>query len=157
MENMAPLRHLCCALVVPALLAACGGSPSNGNQANQNSDVQPLKYVQCMQQHGVNATASSDGHGVGVGAPGPQDGPSQQQQQAAQQACKQYLPNGGQNPGPPSAQQLDQNEKYVQCMNQHGVTAQLQGNGNGVRVGGPGTDPNKMRQAAQACQKYQPH
>jgi hypothetical protein len=148
-------------LAIPALLAAgCGGPPSNGNQANQFSEVQALKWTQCMQQHGVTrAKATSNGHGgsVAVPAPGQPGGPSQQQLQTAQQACKQYQPNGGQgNSRPPSAQQLDQNQKYVQCLNQHGVPAQLTDNGNGVKSGGPNIDPNTQQRADQACQKYQP-
>jgi hypothetical protein len=152
--------HVLAVLAIPALLAAgCGGSPSSGNQAKQNSEVQALKWTQCMQQHGVTrAKASSNGHSssVAVPAPGQPGGPSQQQLQAAQQACKQYQPNGGQSSGPPSAQQLDQNQKYVQCLNQHGVPAQLVGNGSGVKSGGPNVDPKTQQQADQACQKYQP-
>jgi hypothetical protein len=161
MLSLTTLRHLWCALVVlsaPALLAAaCGGSPSNGNQANQNSEVQALKWTQCMQQHGVKAKATSNGHGssVGVPAPGQPGGPSQQQLQAAQQACNHYQPNGGQGAGPPSSRQLAQNEKYVQCLNQHGVPAKAQGGG--VEVNVPqDMDPNKAQQAEDACQKYQP-
>ena len=162
MLSLSSLRHLSCAvavLAVPVLLAAgCGSSPSNGNQSASQAEAQALRWTQCMQQHGVRAKATSNGHSssVGVPAPGQQGGPSQQQLQAAQQACKQYQPNGGQaNSGPPSAQQLDQNEKYVQCMNQHGVPAKAQGGGVEVNVP-PGMDPSKAEQAQQACQKYQP-
>jgi hypothetical protein len=149
-----PFRVLA-VLAVPALLAAgCGGSPSNGSQANQNPDVQALKWTQCMQQHGVRAKATSNGHGgsVGVPAPGQPGGPSQQQLQAAQQACKQYQPNGGQgNSGPPSAQQMDQMEKFAQCLRQHGVTAKVQGNGIEEQPGPAG--PDQQAQAENTCRK----
>jgi hypothetical protein len=146
-------------LAVAAMLAVgCGGLPSNRNQANQNSDTQALKFAQCMQQHGVDVKVTSDGHGggsIGIRAPGQPGGPSQQQVVAAQQACKQYQPNGGQGSGPPSAQQLDQNTKYVQCMNQHGVPARLGDNGSGVIMDDPTIPDSKLQQAQQACQKYQ--
>jgi hypothetical protein len=161
MLSLTSLRFVCRALAVlavPALLAAgCGGLPSIGNQdANQNSDAQTLKFVQCMQQHGINAQSGNNGHSVAIRAHvGDKNAPSQQQVQAAQQACKQYEPGGGKSSGQPNAQQMDQMTKYVQCVNQHGGNAKVQGNG--IEEGpGPG-GPEQQRQADQACQKYMPH
>ncbi len=157
MATLHHLRRALTVLAVPALLAAgCGGSPSNGNQTGQNSDAQALKWVQCMQQHGVNASESNNGQSTAVRAPtgsNSQQGPSQQQVQAAQQACKQYEPNGGKSSGQPSAQELDRNAKYAQCMTEHGIPTQAQGGGVNVNVP-PGTDPSKAQQAEQACQHY---
>lgn len=155
-----PRHQVCSAMAVAAvtalLAAGCGGFPSIGNQSgNQNGDAQALKWVQCLNQHGAPAHASS--HSIEV--PGPDDpgGPSQQQVDAAEQACKQYQPaDGGSGSRPSSGQQLDQNATYVQCLNQHGVPAQLADNGRAVRVGGPNEDPNKEQQADQACEKYAP-
>jgi hypothetical protein len=143
-------------LAVPALLAAgCGGSPSNGNQAA--ADVQALKWVQCMQQHGIPASSSDNGHGAAVHVPvGNQNGgPSDQQMQAAQQACKQYEPNGGTSSRQPSAQQLDKMTKYVQCLNQHGASAQVGKNGGIIEGPGPG-GPSQEQQADEACKQLQP-
>lgn len=144
-------------LAVPALLAvACSGSPSNGNQANQNAEVQALRWTQCMNQHGVHARASAQGNGVSmaVPAPGQQGGPSRQQLQAAQNACKQYQPSGGQSSRAPSAQEMDQMNRYVQCLNQHGASARVQGNGIEEQPGPGG--PAQEQRADQACQRYQP-
>jgi hypothetical protein len=118
------------------------------------SDTQTLKYVQCMQQHGVNAKTGSSGQGVGVPVAGQPGSSSEQQVQAAQQACRQYLPNGGMSPHRPSTQQMDRMAKLVQCLNQHGVPAQQS-------QGGPiqwpqGTDQSKVHQAMQACRQYTP-
>jgi len=156
MQTINP-RHLSRALfllAVPALLAAgCGGSASTGNKsASRSSDDQQLKYIQCMQQHGVNA--QNNGGGVTVNSQ-PGQGGGQNQLEAASQACKKYQPNGGQASGPPSAQQLDQQAKYVQCLQQRGVPARQQG-GSVLVQEGRGTDPSKVQQAQQACQQYAP-
>jgi hypothetical protein len=147
------VRHLCCAAVL--LAAGCGGSPSAGNQPP--SDAQTVKWAQCLQQHGVNASASSNGQGGSVRIPvgGQNGGPSQQQVQAAQAACKQYQPNGGAAARRPSAQQLDQDAKYVQCLNQHGADAQLAPDGGIKELPGP-SGPSSEAQADEACKSLAP-
>lgn len=171
MLSLACLRHpfrVLALLAVPALLAVgCGGSPSTGNHANQGSDVRVQRYVQCMNQHGVHVTVGSNGQPM-IGAPaGSSSGGSpggnapenpqavDPQVQAADNACRQYRPNGGTTTDQPSAQQLDQMAKYVHCLNQHGIPAQLQGS----RITLPsGSDSRLIKQdAPQACKQYVPH
>jgi hypothetical protein len=150
-----PFRVLA-VLAIPALLAAgCGGSPSNGKQSAGQTEAQALKWVQCMNQHGVPASQSNNGQSLGVHVHvGDKNAPGQQKVQAAEQACKQYQPNGGAGGGQPSAQQRDQLAKYVQCLNQHGVPAKVQGNGIESHPGPGG--PAQQQQADQACKKYAP-
>jgi hypothetical protein len=160
-----PFRALAL-LAVPALLAVgCGGSPSTGNHANQGSDVQLQRYVQCMNQHGVHVSVSNgqpvigpapNSAGASPGGNAPETHQAVDPQvQAADNACKQYRPNGGTTTDQPSAQQLDQMAKYVHCLNQHGIPAQLQGS----RITLPsGSDPRLIKQdAPQACKQYLPH
>src|ERR1700716_1708563 len=91
-----PFRVLA-VLAIPALLAAgCGGSPSSGKQSAGQTAAQALKWVQCMNQHGAPASQSNNGQSLGVHVHvGDKNAPGQQKVQAAEQACKQYQPNGG--------------------------------------------------------------
>jgi hypothetical protein len=134
-------------LSLGVFVAACGGTGSANNKpSSQTSDVQRLKYEQCMQQHGVTVVNNGNQHGLQG---------SEQQVQAAQQACKQYAPNGGVAPRQPSTQQMDQMTKFVQCLNQHGVPMQQQRQGGPMYLP-PGFDQSKVQQAMQACQQYAP-
>src|SRR5262245_53409505 len=85
-----------------ALAAACGvANPFAPAAARTSSQDQILKWAQCMRQHGVNVpdpvngqiqirvTAQPGGNQANV------PGPDNPQFQAAQNACKQYAPNGG--------------------------------------------------------------
>jgi hypothetical protein len=149
------IRLACCAVAV--LAAGCSGAPQAGNQPP--SDAQLQQWAQCMNQHGAHVTVSSNGNGGGsVSSRAPVQGnaaASQQQMQAAQAACKQYRPSSGGANQQPSAQQLDQAAKYVQCVNQHGGDAQVDKNGGIEEQPGPG-GPAAQDQADQACQSLAP-
>jgi hypothetical protein len=165
-RNALPYQYLVLGvLTFTALLAvACGtSSPSSHNQSpNQNSDVQTQHYIQCLNQHGVQASQSNgapqSGNGLSQsinGVPIQISGSSEQQVQAAEQACAKYRPNGGQGPSQLSAQQRDAMTKFVQCMNQQGVPMQ-QGQG-GAKITNPQSiGRSKIQQAQQACQHYLP-
>ncbi|TMC11365.1 MAG: hypothetical protein E6J41_06185 [Chloroflexi bacterium] len=177
-----------------ALAAACGvANPFAPASANSSNQDQMLKWAQCMRQHGVNVPdpvngritvqnggpaggtggAQPSGSGGSTGDPGGDGGkvangpdPNSAQFQAAQNACKQYAPNGAKGGGQPTQQQLDQMTKFSQCMRDHGIPMsdpQVQsGGGVSIRVspppGGERIDPNsdQFKQAQQACARYQP-
>jgi hypothetical protein len=143
------------ALCAVALLAAGCGFPQVGNQPPSEAQLQ--RWAQCMNEHGVHATVNSGGSGTAVRAPvgNGQPGSSQQQEQAAEAACHQFLPNGLGANRQPSAQQLDQAAKYVQCVNQHGGDAQVAPDGGIMEQPGPG-GPAAEAQADQACQSLAP-
>jgi hypothetical protein len=154
---------------VAALAAACGvANPFAPAAATSNKQDQLLKWAQCMRQHGVNVPDPVNGRiDIRVTPPpgaSPGSGPvtdNNSQFQDAQNACKQYQPNGGNGGSGPSQQQLDQATKFAQCMRAHGIPMQdptTQGGGIQFRGGGQGVDPqsSQFQQAQQACAKYQP-
>jgi hypothetical protein len=151
-------------------------APSNAS-AKQNAQEMALKFAQCMRQHGVNlpdpgANGAFQINGRAAGAsPAPKDEPQtggpqgidiqSSQFQAAQQACKQYEPNGAQGANGPSQQQLDAMAKFAQCMRQHGIPMQdPKASGGGISISAsPGSvDPgsDQFKQAQQACQHLMP-
>jgi hypothetical protein len=159
------------------LAAGCGVAnpfaPSNAS-AKQNAQELALKFAQCMRQHGVNlpdpgangAFINSSGTGGTNGSPQSTGGPKgidpqSSQFQAAQNACKQYQPNGAQGADRPSQQQLDAMAKFAQCMRQHGIPMQdPKASGGGISIeASPGSvDPgsDQFKQAQQACQHLMP-
>lgn len=152
-----------------AVGAACGvANPFSPAAASSNRQDQLLKFAQCMRQHGVNMPDPVNGRIQVTVTPAPGSSPGagpltqdNSQFQAAQTACRQYLPNGGNGTGQPSQQQIDQATKFAQCMRQHGIPMQdPQVQGGGIRFGGggQGIDPSspQFQQAQQACQKYAP-
>src|SRR5712691_2641537 len=143
------VRVACCSMAL--LSAGCGGSHQAHNQPP--SDAQMQRWAQCINQHGAHVTVSSSGNGSGTAVHAPangQPGSDRQQMLAAQAACKQYQPNNGGANRPPSAQQLDQAAKYVQCVNQHGGDAQVAKDGGITEQPGP-AGPDVQAQADDAC------
>jgi hypothetical protein len=159
------------ALAIP--LAACGSSSSNsgGGSPGATSQAQGLELASCIRSHGVPnfPDPSSSGSGavqiqqssrVGSGPSTevngvPVKGPAFQ---AAMQACRKYLPSGGRPSAAKTAQIKAQALAMARCMRAHGVPnfpdPQFQtgpGGGFGIRLGGPGVDPQSP--AFQAAQK----
>lgn len=161
------------ALAAATALAACGvANPFAPAAAKTSSQDQLLKFAQCMRQHGIDMSDPVNGRiqfqSGGSNAQNSGPGPDSPQWQAAQEACKQYMPNGGNGNQGPSQQQLDQATKFAQCMRDHGVNMPdpqvAPGGGIMIRAtpgpngGGPQMDPNsdQFKQARQACAKYMP-
>lgn len=165
------------ALLIAAaiLITACGSSSSNttndvatgGKQANQ------IAFASCIRSHGVpnfpdptsngnggiqiSATQRS-GSGSSMSVNGvPVNGPTFKR---AMTACRRYLPNGGTPSSAKTAQLKAKALAMSRCMRSHGVPnfpdPQFQtgpGGGFGIRLGGPGIDPNSpaFKAAQQAC------
>ena len=152
-------------------LAACGSSQPAGSTGSRaaNSDYQQgLAFASCMRSHGVpnfpDPTAGSNGGmrvevspsgmkviGVAVNAPA---------FQAAQQKCRQYLPNGG-HPQPLSASRRQALLNFSACMRSHGITNFPDPTFSGGAVGlllprGGGIDPQApaFKSAQTACASY---
>ena len=157
-------------LAAGGVLAGCGGHGGGGGASSSptpDAYQQALKFSQCMRAHGVNfpdPQSVNGGQGVTVrvtpGAGDAQLNPDSTQFQHARNACKQYLPNGGQLSPEQQAQQQQNALKYAQCMRAHGVDVPdpqpgsgglviRGGSGNGAKVN---PDDPKFQAAQQACQ-----
>ena len=162
---------LALALAVALAVAACGGggkangvaslagatqTTSAGN-ANSGKGQAALNWARCMRQHGINLPDpqfSGDNITQRLPTRAEQNSPKFK---AAEQACKQYLPNGG-KPTPPTAQERQQALAFAQCMRQHGINLP------DPKITAEGIDqqlPTRMRPddarlkaAEQACHQY---
>ena len=153
------------------LLAGCGAKgddaskvasittpSSTGNAAADNSsgktDEDKMRdFAKCMREHGVDMPdpkPGPDGKGMSIAIGG--DGADQGKMEAAQNACKKLMPNGGEMK-PPTAEELDKMRQQAKCMREHGIDMpDPDPTGKGAtRMGGPGDDPAKFEAAAKAC------
>jgi hypothetical protein len=162
--------------------------PSASATASVDPEEAMLAFQDCMKEHGVDVQVSSAGVGGSEGGPGgvdvhvddkpstggagpaqPGTGPDIDKLQAADEACRHLLPDGGM--GDPSRtmdpELQDQLLAFAQCMRDHGVNfPDPQFDGGRVTVGfGPGTggdgtqiDPNSatFKAAQEACGKDLP-
>jgi hypothetical protein len=160
-----------------ALVSACGSSPAGNQVASLSEPAQPSDqqqandgrsdedkvrdFTKCMKEHGVDmpeptgapAPGGSTGGGVHIEINGG-DGPEGEKIDAANEACRPLLPNGG-KPPKLDAQQLDEMRKMAQCMREHGVNMpDPDPNNPGVMIdpdGADKVDPEVMKKAAEAC------
>ncbi|HSC02798.1 MAG TPA: hypothetical protein VLC49_05745 [Solirubrobacteraceae bacterium] len=155
-------------------LSACGSSrPNSGGstaaQDNPADAAKALEFAKCMRSHGVSNFPDPTGgelrlqvqktpnstsvNGAEVNGPAFQN---------AMQACHSYLPNGGHPSAAQTAKAKAQALAMSRCMRSHGVPdfpdPKFQtgpGGGFGIRIGGPGVDPNSpgFQAAQKACGK----
>jgi hypothetical protein len=151
-------------LALALAVAGCGGGdkPSGVASLGDGSDVsndfrQALALARCLRQHGANLPdprVSGDG-GIVQQRPrrAERDDPKFK---AAQQACRQFLPNGGQ-PSPPSAREVQQALAFARCLRQHGINVpdpRVSGDGIDQQLPeGAGPNAPKFRAAFRACEQ----
>jgi hypothetical protein len=163
-------------LVLLLALAAAGCNRGTGNGSRiataQNGEVKPttsasapamddeeamLKYAQCMRENGV------------PDFPDPQDG---QQKiavneenasafQAAQEACKKFMPGGGPGAHKPQPEEIERLRQLAKCMRENGVPNFPDPNADGgimINPGKMGVSPEdpSWKKAEAACSAYQP-
>jgi hypothetical protein len=168
--GLLPGLLLALALAVAACGGGGGGGMSNGVASLGDGKATPttspggssdpkqgaLAFGRCMRQHGIDMPdpeIDADG-GVAMHLP-PGVGPDSPKLKAAEQACNQYLPNGGQPPKA-SPQQQQQMLAYARCMRQHGINIPDPKPDGGIHIEGVNPDDPKFKAAEQACQQYQP-
>jgi hypothetical protein len=113
-------------LVIPVLLAAlvaataCGGGSGGdpgdrkGGGPSENGSFQ--RFAACMREKGQNVPDPDPDSNVAITPPA---GSNSSEWQAAMQACRQYLPAGGE-PGS-NPEELEALRQYAACMREHGV------------------------------------
>jgi hypothetical protein len=157
-------------LVLALAVTACGGGggksdgvASLGDKATATTspggsgDPQQaaLAYARCMRQQGMNVPDPKPGGDVGLAVLPEGVNPDDPKFKAAQQACQQYAPDGGQPPklNPQQQQQL---LAFARCMRQQGINLPDPTPDGGIDERGIGVDPDgpKFKAAGQACQQY---
>jgi hypothetical protein len=135
-----------------ASISGPSSSASAVKPADNKSDEDKMRdFAKCMREHGVDMPdPKPDGGGMAVTLGG--DGTDRTKLDAAQNACKHLMPNGGEMK-PPSAEELDKMRRDAKCMRDHGIDMpDPDPSGKGAtRMGGPGDDPSKFEAAAKAC------
>ncbi|MDT7800871.1 MAG: hypothetical protein QOI78_4304 [Actinomycetota bacterium] len=157
------------AIGAAVLLAGCGAKPDDGSKvasisgpsssapakaADNKSDEDKMRdFAKCMREHGVDMPdpkpAGDGGMAITLGGG---EGVDRTKIDAAQNACKHLMPNGGEMKAP-SPEELDKMRKDAKCMRDHGIDMpDPDPSGKGAtRMGGPGDDPSKFEAAAKAC------
>jgi hypothetical protein len=110
-----------------------------------------------MREHGMTWFPDPAGGRMAINIP---KGTDPKKMEAAQEACKQYQPDGGQA-HQPSAEELQQARDMAKCMRDNGVTNFPDPNPDGsIRIDGSklGTGPGDptFDKAEKACSKYLP-
>jgi hypothetical protein len=160
-------------LALTLMVAACGGGGGKANGvASLSGSKQPtathaggshddrqaaLNWARCMRQHGIDLPDpkfSGDNITQRLPTRAEQNSPKFK---AAQQACRQYQPDGGQ-PTPPTAQERQQALAFAQCMRQHGINLpdpQITAEGIDQQLPtGVARDDARLKAAEQACHQY---
>jgi len=145
------------------LLAGCGSNAGAASNSASSSDARAsaLRYTHCMRDHGINISdpqgSGNGGGGFSVKINGGSGvNPDSAQFQQAQNACKQYLPNGGELSPQQQAQFQQKALQYARCMRAHGVDVpDPQVSSGGINLQLPNNinpDDPHVQQAQKACQ-----
>jgi hypothetical protein len=138
-------------------VATVGGKGKTTSSPSAQVKGDPVKFAQCMRKHGIDMPdPDTSGGGITINIP---KGTDRRKVDAAQKACKQFMPGGG-TPPKLDAQALAQLRKLAKCMREHGVPKFPDPKPNGgIGIDGrSGLDPNspKFKAAEKACAQYQP-
>jgi hypothetical protein len=104
-------------LLALVMVGAC--SDDSGNGSGEETDPKAMvQFAECMREHGQNVP-DPDGDSDSYAVTPPSGGPNAAWD-AAMEACRQHLPDGG-APEPPSAAELEAQRAYAECMRQHDI------------------------------------
>lgn len=112
---------LALAVLAGLILTGCssgdGETPAAEGSPSMSIEESAAAFAKCMREHGVDMPDPEiNGEGIGISVP---QGTDPQAVDAATQACKQYMPNGGEPPKLDPAQ-LEKNRAYAKCMRENG-------------------------------------
>jgi|HigsolmetaAR202D_1030399.scaffolds.fasta_scaffold44252_2 hypothetical protein len=146
-------------------VATAGGTPSakaagnNAAGADQEREAM-LRFSQCMRENGVPEYPDpkfEEGGGVNLSLP---EGTSKEKVDAAEQKCRQYLPNGGEakKPDPGVTEQL---RAYSKCMRENGIEKFPDPTDQGLQVNneqlGMKPDDPRLKAAEEKCRQLRPN
>jgi hypothetical protein len=153
-------------IVAVALIGGCGQRSHNGDVGKGAStpagDGERMRqFAKCMREHGVDMP-DPDANGGGAAAGQEGKGVDAQTMADARQACRQYLPNGGE-PTKLDPALLEQLRAFTKCMRDNGVNMPDPGD-NGqvsgtVQAGDPSTvnpDDPAYKAAEGKCKQHLP-
>ena len=157
-------------LLVPvlfALVTGCGSgdggskvasvnSPSPSSSGNQpkGANLDPAdedklrEFAKCMRDNGIDMP---DPQGGAMRAIPMEEGADLDKMNKANDACKKFLPNGGEYKEP-SQEEKDKMREQAKCMREHGIDMpDPDSRGSGAVTLGGGDDTKKFEEAAKAC------
>ncbi|HYU86009.1 MAG TPA: hypothetical protein VEK80_14510 [Kribbellaceae bacterium] len=143
------------ALTLVLVMAGCsgGGTDDDNGAGSTSGDSSPaagdmaVKFAQCMREHGVQVADPQPGQPLQI-----QGNPDDASKiKAAQEACKEYAPQGEGN-GQQSGDDLDRQAKLVECLRGKGVDVEDPQPGQPLRIRGQRQNEAKTNQAMQECQ-----
>ncbi|HEX6344006.1 hypothetical protein [Umezawaea sp.] len=162
---------LAAGLLVPvlfALVTGCGsgdggsrvasvnsGAPSSSGEQPKGANLDPAdedkirEFAKCMRENGVDMP---DPQGGGIVAAAPAEGDVEAMNKA-HEACKEFLPNGGEYKEP-SQEEKDKMREQAKCMREHGIDMpdpDFTGGGGEGRTLDFGDDTEKFEEAVKAC------
>lgn len=163
--KLVAMRKMTMMVIAPLLvtiLAACGSSGSGDDVASaggtrsssavpQAGDGSGIEYARCMREHGVDIPDPEPGT-----QPPVVDGPADSTEHKAIEACKQFLPNGGEVEEI-SPEDLEKVRQYARCMREHGIDMPDPGPDGSMKGSVvTGDDAAKLAAADKACQSKLP-
>ena len=145
----------------PGVATAASGRPtatsSPSTDAAEDADA-PLKFAQCMRDHGMTWFPDPDASGrMRIKTP---RGLDPKKFEAAQEACQQYAPGGGAM-RQPTAEEIEQARRFARCMRENGVPDFPDPRADGgisIDAGKLGTGPGSptFDKAEEVCRQYLP-
>ncbi len=136
--------------VLALLLAACGSGGGTSGGSSTTTEAPAVKFAQCMRDNGVDIPdpgpdADKLGGLTGVDRNSPAFKP-------AMEACKQYLPGGG-DLSKMDEKQLERLREFARCMREQGVDMpDPDPNGGKPDLGQVDRNSPAFRTALEACQ-----
>jgi hypothetical protein len=139
-----------------------GGATPSATASNGASQGDPVKFADCMRQHGIEVEVPGGGGGGPIRVKGKAGDEGKMEE--AQQACRQYAPSGGPGDGQPMPKE-DQEKflKFAKCMRDHGIPMadpEFEGGGVKMRInddkGAAKIDDSKTEAAQKACESILP-
>jgi hypothetical protein len=135
-----------------------GQQDETADQPVLDEDERRRQFTQCMRDNGVDLPDPEPGAGGKI-VVGDRDGLDKDKVRAALEACRQFMPNGGERP-PPSPEDLEKMRQFAQCMRDNGVDMpDPDPNTGGILIPKDGEDrPDEetLDKASEACRHLRP-